>query len=335
MKTILVMGANGFVGSHALEFLQTLEGVKIIAGCRDTGRLPRSFHGEIRAGDVRDDTYLERLLDGVDTVVNAMAWTSLWKHRQESRQLFLDPTLRLVDRFLRSDAQRYVNISTTSAAAPERSADPMSRGIPRPWWPHLCNLIQIENYIREHARSEKTMVNMRLGIFVGERYGLGLLPILLPRLKTQLVPRVGGGRTRLPLIDGRDVGRALGLAATTSGLNGYESFNVVGKSLPRVHDIMDYLHQRHGYPRPHFGVPFFAAYAFAGLMEHLDSILPWEPLIVRSIVHLLEETGVDNDRAIRKLGYSPQHDWRESIDRQLAEMTDRQQRPMSMARPVT
>ncbi|HEY9033110.1 MAG TPA: NAD(P)-dependent oxidoreductase [Pseudomonadales bacterium] len=334
MKTVLVIGASGFVGSHALQCLQKLQHVKLIAACRDPQRLRVPFDGDIRQGDLRDPDYVSALLDGVDVVINAMAWTSLWGHVRESERLFLQPTLQLIDRFLASDAHRYINISTTSAAAPEHSADPMSQGIPRNYWPHLCNVIRIENTLRSRASADKSLVNMRLGIFAGEHYGLGILPILLPRLKTHLVPWVAGGSTGLPLIDGRDIGQALSLAATAEGLDGYQSFNVVGSSTPSIRDVIEYLHRQHGYPKPHFSVPFTAAYGFAWLMEKLDALLPWEPLIVRSVVHLLENTHATNDRARDLLGYQPSCDWRQSVDMQVAEMTDRQQKPMAMARPI-
>jgi nucleoside-diphosphate-sugar epimerase len=335
MDTILVIGATGFVGSHVLHYLQGLQNIKLIAACRDRQRLRIPFHGEVREGDLRDDHYLSSLLDGVDVVINAMAWTSLWGHRQQSEQLFLQPALKLIDRFIASDAHRFINVSTTSAASPQHSADPMSQGIPRRYWPHLCNVIHIENRLRALAGQGKTLVNMRLGIFAGEHYALGVLPILLPRLRTHLVPWVAGGRSGLPIIDGRDIGQALGLAATAEGLADYVAFNVVGKSIPSVRQVIEYLHRRHGYPKPHFGVPFFAAYGFAWMMEKLDTIVPWEPLIVRSIVHLLEDTHASNDQATDILGYQPHYDWQQTIDIQVAEMKHRQPAAMPMARPIS
>ena len=70
-------------------------------------------------------------------------------------------------------------------------------------------------------------------------------------------------------------------------------------------------------------------------MEKLDPIVPWEPLIVRSIVHLLEETSATNDRATVILGCQPQHDWRDAVRLQVAEMARRQTRAMSMAKAVS
>lgn len=334
MRTILVTGATGFVGGHALRYLAGIGNIRLIAACRDPERLPADFKGETRIGDLRDPAYLAHLLDEVDVVVNAMAWTSLWGHARQSRHLFLKPTLALIDRFLASKARQFVNVSTTSAAAPHDAADAMSPGTERRFWPHLGNVIAIENDLRARARGDKTVINLRLGIFVGENYALGLLPILVPRLKTHLVPWVAGGRTELPLIDGRDIGQALGLAALHQGLRGYHAFNVVGPEIPTVRQVIEYLHQAHGYPRPHFNVPFSAAYAFGWLMEKLDLLLPWEPLIVRSVVHLLENTGASNKKVSALLGYRPRHDWRDAIDLQLLEMQRKQVHAMSMARPI-
>lgn len=334
MKTILVTGANGFIGSHTLNYLSLKPDIRLIAACRDKSRLPAGFDGEVREGDLRDDVYLSSLLGDVDVLVNAMAWSSLWGHKQQSDELFYQPTLRLMEQYLKSNASRLVNISTASAAAPDHSSDALSEGIPRNYWPHLCNVIKIENYLREYASRDKTIFNMRLGLFAGENYALGLLPILLPRLKTHLVPWVAGGKTGMPLVDGRDCGQAMGLAAVNEDLQGYQSFNVVGKEVPTVREVILFIHQEFGYPKPHFGVPFFAAYPFAWLMEAIDPIVPWEPLIVRSIVHLLRETNASNDRATVMLNYQPQCDWRDSIRLQVAEMAQHQNKPMRMAKAI-
>jgi nucleoside-diphosphate-sugar epimerase len=139
----------------------------------------------------------------------------------------------------------------------------------------------------------------------------------------------------MPLIDGRDIGACVALASTNPRLHDYESFNVVGPEVPKVREVIDYLHDKHQLPRPHFSVPFPAAFAFAWLMEQLDRVVPWEPLVTRSIVHLLQDAKVDNSRAAARLGYAPRYHWKEAIDLQLAEMAKHQEKPMAMARPIS
>ena len=335
MKTILITGANGFIGSHTLSFLAKQDGIRLIAACRDAKKLPMDFNGETRVGDLRDKDYLASLLNDVDVLVHAMAWSSLWGNKKRSKALFLEPSMNLIEAFKRSNANQFVNVSTTAAASPDNSVDPMSEGIPRKFWPHLVNAIKIENTLRVLASKDKQVINMRLGLFAGERYALGLLPILLPRLKTHLVPWVQGGKTRLGITDGRDLGQAVGLATLKEGLNNFEVFNIVGKEMPTAREVILFLNKEYGYPKPHFSVPFFIAYPFAWLMEKIDPIVPWEPLIVRSIVHLLEDTHVTNDKATELLAYHPKHHWQEAIRSQIAEMDQYQTKAMSMAKPVS
>lgn len=334
MKTILVTGANGFVGTHTLKKLMQLEGINLIAACRDRSKLIPEFKGEVREGDFRDGDYLDKMLEGVDVVCNAMAWTALWGHKKKSQELYYEPVITLIDKVIENKISRFINVSTTSAASPEKSSDAMSVGVPRAFWPHLCSVIKIENYMREKASSETAMVNMRLGIFAGEHYGLGILPILLPRLKTHLVPWVASGKTSLPIIDGRDIGEAMKCAAIAEELTGYESFNIVGKDVPTVKQVIEFIHDEFAYPKPLFSVPFFIAYPFAWLMEMLDPIVPWEPLVNRSIIHLLEEVSANNNRATEALNYQPHQNWQDAVSKQIEEMDKLQKKPMRMARPI-
>ncbi|MEN8188433.1 MAG: NAD-dependent epimerase/dehydratase family protein [Thermodesulfobacteriota bacterium] len=333
MKKVLVTGATGFAGSHALEALSQDRSIEVVASCRNKSRLPQGFKGVVKIGDIRQGAYLATLFEGVDTVCNCFAWTSLYNHASESNELFLKPTLRLIDLAIKSGVKRFINVSTTSAASPETSADSMAQGIPRSYWPHLCNVITIENHLREKVNSGFTVINLRLGLFAGNRYALGLLPILLPRLRTHLVPWVAGGRTSMPIIDGRDIGQAFHKAVLAEGMTGYQSFNIVGPSVPSAREVIELFHEN-GYPKPHFSVPFPIAFAFGWLMEIIAPIVPWEPLVTRSIIHLLREVNADNQRAEKLLGYIPTHGWQEAVRAQLTEMTQRHEKPMSLARPT-
>jgi nucleoside-diphosphate-sugar epimerase len=332
-KTVLVTGANGFVGSHVLQALQEL-GADAIALVRDPRRLPPDFGGEVRQGDIRDQAFVRRATEDVDAICACAAWTAAWGHAEASNQHFLQPTLTFLDIAAEQGVRRVVLPSSVTAGVLRRLPPSRLRGSADSLWPHMANVLRIEEHLQALAEHGASMVSLRLGHFVGERYGLGMLPILLPRLRSHLVPWVAGGRTTVPLIAGRDVGRVMALAALREGLEGYTEIAAVGKERPTAREVFRFLHEAYGYPLPHFGVSFPVAYGFARLMESVSRLTPWDPFITRSVVLLLEETAADNDLAGRLLGYEPQVHWKDAIRAQLAEMQRDRIGGLRMARPL-
>lgn len=334
MKTILVTGATGFVGSHLLEALAG-SGARIIAAARDRSRLPADFSGEARIGDFHDADYREGLLEGVDGVCHCFAWTSATGNADHSRRLFLEPTLALLDACA-ARGVRVVFPSSTHAVNVERLPHSALRGGAESYWPHMANVRRIERHMERLAAAGASMTALRLGLFVGRRFGIGMLPLLLPRLRTHLVPYVGKGRATLPLIAGEDIGRVMALAALNETLTGFQLLNAVGPETPTARELFRFLNEAYGYPRPHFGVSYGQAYAFARLMETLSKLHPGDPFLTRSIVFLLEETGADNRAANERLGFVPAVHWKTAIRAQMAEMafTGTHKLPMARALPA-
>ena len=322
-QTILVTGATGFLGSHVLAALTADKDVHLIAACRNPSKLLADFHGEIRQGDLTDSRYVRNLTQGVDVICHTAAWTSLWGHRKEEQRLFREPTQALIDAAVAAGVQRFIFDSSVVVAGPHRDGTPIGDHEPARhpgFWPHVDMVADIENHMRRQSGHGTTMIALRCGHFAGERYNLGLLSLLLPRLKTHLVPWVAGGKARVPLVDGRDLGNAYALAATVEGLAGFESFNICGPTFPPMREVIDFLHTETGVPRPHFGVPLQGAYAFGWLMEKLNPLLPGDPFLTRAIVFLGEDWYAPSDLASERLGYKPKFDWKTAIRLQLEDM---------------
>jgi nucleoside-diphosphate-sugar epimerase len=238
--------------------------------------------------------------------------------------VFFEPTRDLIEQAVEHGVKRFLLASTVVIGAVTKdgkSHDDFSPKQHTGFWPHLDYLIDIDDYMQENCHRGTQMVTMRLGHFVGAGNRLGMLPALVPRLKTFLVPWLGSGKKHLPLVADSDLGRAFDLAAVADNLDDYESFNICGKEFPTLREVVSYIAERGSVPKPLYSVPYPAGYAFGWLMETLNPILPGSsPFLTRSIVHLCEDWICSNDYAREKLGYLPEKDWQVAVDEHLADL---------------
>ncbi len=334
--TIVVTGATGFAGSHVIEALMRLKHreIDVVAACRDRRKLLPQFNGEVREGDLNDSDYLDRVLTGADIVCHCAAWSTLYGKAAQSQKLFLEPSLALIDKALEWRVKRFVFVSSASVAAPQHSQEALSPGIKRRWWPHLNHLIDIENAMRDNAQRGMSMVCLRMGVFAGKRYSLGLLPLVLPRLKTRLWPWLSGGKGELPLIAGEDVAQAMIRAALAPSLQVFESINIAGPEVPTHREVLDYICSHYPYPRPWYSLPLSVAWLVATALEWLHKPLRRDPLLTRSLLHWLRDTRINNVKAEQLLGYKPEVHWKQAVDEQLQQMRAEGFGTMSLSQPV-
>jgi nucleoside-diphosphate-sugar epimerase len=336
-QTILVTGATGFLGKNILEAFASHENVTLIAACRDLGKLSKSFQGEVREGDLFDSSYRQSVVKGVDVICHAGTWAAMWGHAVKERDNFYQPTLDLIEQAINAGVQRFLMTSTVVIAQNARKAgrststnktdkadsviDDFSPTQKTGFWPHVDYLVKIDEYMKNNASRGMQMVTLRLGHFVGAGNTLGLVPVLVPRLKTHLVPWLNGGKSRLPLVADTDLGNSFIAACLANDLQDYESFNICGTSFPTTREVIHYVAEKTGASTPFFSVPYSIGYLFASLMEILFPVLPGKaPFLTRSIVHLAEEWVCSTDYAQKKLNYHPQKDWRSAMDEALKEL---------------
>lgn len=331
-QTILITGASGFLGRNILNAFAAHANVTLIAACRDRRKLPITFKGEIREGDLRDQGYRRSVVKGIDVICHAGTWAAMWGHHKEELDNFFQPTLDLIEQAINAGVKRFLMTSTVVITQSNRKADnnsskadslidDFSQTHKSGFWPHVDYLIDIDSYMKNNANRGMQMVTLRLGHFIGSGNTLGLLPVLVPRLKTHLVPWLAGGNSRLPLVSDVDLGNSFVAASFADSLQDYESFNICGTSFPTTREVVNYIAEKAGTPTPLFSVPYPVGYLFAWSMEKLFPILPGKaPFLTRSIVHLAEDWACSTDYARNKLDYHPQKDWRIAIDEALMEL---------------
>lgn len=329
-KNIVLTGAAGFVGSHIVEYFSHIQDKEnmLIPSCRDKRKLPEVYHDRCIEGDMKDaDTRLQ-LVKNADVICHTASWAEMNGTLKASQENYLYPTLALIDEAVKNGVKRFIFLSAINSRPIEQNKLHTQLSLDK-IWPHYDTIMKIENYLKEVSNKMQVVI-LRVGFFTGKNYSLGLLPILLPRLKTYLVPYLKKGKTSVPLINGKDIAQSFYLSATEYLNDNFNVIDIVGKEIPSAREVFNYLHSKYGYPLPLYSVSFTLAYLVARFMRAVYKLTPFDPLLVPAVVLLLEETNSNNDKAKKLLGYKPEVDWRESIDIQIAEMGIRQTKNMRM-----
>jgi nucleoside-diphosphate-sugar epimerase len=316
-KTILVTGANGFIGQHLVRKL--LDGGHPVRGTRFNER-PLYFFSEEeiewRDIDLRKPATLQGIAEDVACVYHLAAipnndYSKTW---EEFQAVNVFGTAALLEEAGRAGVQRFVYISTVEAAGygdgvnPRRETD-----IPHPDNRYGESKLQAEKTVRDGSWSFERIV-VRLPAI----YGPGTL-LIVPKLfgivKRGFYPFIGSGEALMEFCHVENAVQAVVLAGTRPEAAG-ELFYVTDERSYSLKEVVAAMAAAMDRKILALHVPRWAAYAAAWLWELCAKIFPFPPVVSAGSKKpfLTRETVwwttrnvniVSTEKIRRVLGYSP------------------------------
>lgn len=168
MTTVLITGANGFIGQHIVKRLLS-QGVKVHAFVRSR----KVLHGDVVVfeGDISDSFAVKRAMAGVDTVIHLTGKAHDFSGKDDAEDYFkvnVEGTRVLLDCCNNSEVKHFVNFSSVKAMT-EESEDTLDESfIPNPTTPYGESKLAAERLVAEYGtKSGIKTASLRLSVVYG------------------------------------------------------------------------------------------------------------------------------------------------------------------------
>ena len=250
MKTLLVTGAAGSVGNYVVGLAES-QGYRVVATDRRAKGLRVPVRGEVRAGDLRSDAFVEHLVVGVDAVIHTAAQLDAGADEAELARVNVDAVATLFHAAAKENVKRFVHMSTAMlyAAGQKGPLDEDSPVAPR--GPHGMSKHGAETFLRgQSTAGAPTVTIVRAAPIYGRRgrhFAASLLAIgPMLRLASPLVPRMRGGPLGT-MVHAEDVARALLFLLPRTDVAG-QIFNVSDGDIMTLGDRVAETFRGYGLP---------------------------------------------------------------------------------------
>lgn len=211
METVLVTGAAGTIGNHVVGLAEAA-GYRVVATDLSAKGIAQPVRGEVRAGDLRDGAFVERLVRGVDHVIHTAALLDVGTPYETLRSVNTDAVATLFDAACRAGARRFLHVSTAMLYAQGQKGPIAETASVLPRGPHGRSKRDAEQLLEERTGRGARWTIVRAAPVYGRR-GRHFAAILLTvgptmRLASPILPRPAGGPTHT-FVHAEDVARAL------------------------------------------------------------------------------------------------------------------------------
>jgi nucleoside-diphosphate-sugar epimerase len=301
MKTILITGATGFVGTHLTrELLKKDYSVRTLIHQR-SGANALSAGVEEVVGDIRDPKTLSQAVKGAKIIFHCAAAHST-RTKEEIEDTNVRGVLNLLEAVRQAGSGRVILMSSINVLG-SCELDNATEEMPYQYShePHADAKIEAERLaIRYHQEHGLDIIILRPGFIYGR--GEPYLPKLAYAISNGKFAYIGSQNNIAPLVHVNDVVRAMLLAAEKPSTKG-QIYHITDGSETTVRELVELLATHLHCPKPKKIVPQVFAKIACTACERLHIRSP----ITRTALRFLGTSRrINITKAKKELGYSPQ-----------------------------
>ena len=324
-RRIYLTGGTGLIGSHVAALLRA-RGDDVVALVRPTSdtRHLAGLGCALVTGDVLDPVEAQAArMRGCDALIHAAARVFLGGSRETFLRENVDGTRRVLEAAART-APRVVHLSSVAVY----SGLPLDVPLVEDRWteadPARQNAYAASKHLSEraaweiHDGGDIRLTTLRPSVVYGER-DRAAVPIMVRYATLPVVPLLGGGRVRLPLVYAGNVARGVVAALDRPSAVG-RAYNLALDEPVHARDLVRWIGEELGRPRPAVRIPAALPRALARGFELVGAILPFARRsgLRRALRSLVLENPYDSSRARLELGWSGHTPHREAVRRTMA-----------------
>jgi nucleoside-diphosphate-sugar epimerase len=315
VRTALVTGATGQVGHHVIQRLRR-DGWEVRALVRDAARAGALSRAGVAlaTGDTLEPTSLVRAARGCEVVFHAAAVITPRGEWEAFRRPNVEGT-RNVIAAAESAGARLVHVSSVAVyGASERYAD--GRGATDEESP-LAELPEAAWYARSKRESEALVMAahaagrvwataVRPDVIYGT-HDRQFVPRIARLLRRGIAPLVGGGRSRLAVVNAANVADGMVRAAVTDSAGG-RAYNLANDFDVTVEEFFMLAGEGMGIRLRRLPIPYLVARAglgIAGLVAPLLVGNRYRMALSASLDFITRDNPFSSERARRELGWDP------------------------------
>ncbi len=312
-------GGGGFLGRYIVEQLLA-RGKAVTVFTRGAYPELEALGARVVRGDLQDAEAVRRACAGMDVVFHVAARAGMWGPWDDFYGVNVIGTRNVIAACRANRVPRLVFTSSPSVIFDGKPHTGVDESYPYPThyespYPHTKAIAEQE-VIAAHGPALLT-VSLRPHLIIGPRDN-HLLPGLLARARTGLLPQVGDGTNKVDLTDVEDAARAHLLAADAltagsplDGPPGHGRVYFISQGEPvNLWTWIRALLRALDLPEPRLRLSLKTARALGAILEKLHTVLrrPGEPRLTRFIASELAQSHYyDISAARRDFGYVPQY----------------------------